>query len=443
MTGPGADPSDRLFALPIRGESFLLRRGRHTILVDGGNEGNNLVGALQAIAPDLKAIDVVVCTHGDADHAGGLVDLLRDWRGPIGQVWLPGQWADVVPELLQNPRDFVNGLIKELDDLRRSSPEVVQGGDADEIEEIMAERVRNARRVDPDRVRDPLPVGPTDHDEADPPDDPGDEDPIDLGATEPVDEPGWFSQIRDTADKIATDEVAASAFRSGQSRIDSRRRKGQIGAPFASFWLGLVKTGKAIRGIAEQAVQRQIRVRWFDFNEFSRTRTAVGGVRNFLEPINAVEQAPLPIAALAYLQRLSPINEESLVFFAPPNRSHLGVLFCGDSPFADAPTYQRSFLNLVRCPRFPIVATAPHHGSSSNDPAYDHVKNWALVAVWLRTGGDRRQPGAKFKLMAYPQRVCAYCPQSGRARVLAGVMGSKPWHWPWPFIVTGHTCVCL
>ena len=62
-----------------------------------------------------KTLDVVVCTHGDGDHAGGLVDLLKLWPGTIGQVWLPGRWVDVVPELLRDPKGFVDGLIKELD----------------------------------------------------------------------------------------------------------------------------------------------------------------------------------------------------------------------------------------------------------------------------------------------------------------------------------------
>ena len=69
---------DQLMALPITGELFLLRRGEHYILVDGGGRtiarthdvaGRALAAALKRLTPSLTKIDIVVCPHSDSDHA--------------------------------------------------------------------------------------------------------------------------------------------------------------------------------------------------------------------------------------------------------------------------------------------------------------------------------------------------------------------------------------
>src|SRR5947208_12232464 len=123
---------DSLFALPIKGESFLLRRGRHHVLVDGGgslrkvsDSGLALSHALKTICPTMRGLDIVVCTHADGDHAAGLASLLDHWRVPdgsggamvgrIGEFWLPGCWVDAIPELIRTPETFFRGLIAELD----------------------------------------------------------------------------------------------------------------------------------------------------------------------------------------------------------------------------------------------------------------------------------------------------------------------------------------
>src|SRR5262249_41030865 len=156
-------------------------------------------------------------------------------------------------------------------------------------------------------------------------------------------------------------------------------------------WLALIQASASIRGIADHAITHNVRVRWFDHEEFVRTRLARGGVRDFLVPINAVEQAPPPpVARMSYLARLSPVNEECLAFLAPPTLSRLGVVFCGDSPLGDGPSYGNSFLPSGPRPVLPVVATAPHHGSESNAVAYGHLNAWGYVQVWLRTGGSRK-----------------------------------------------------
>lgn len=442
---------DHLQALPIKGEAFLLRRGGYSILVDSGWNGRALAAAIRTHAPELRKIDIAVCTHADGDHAGGFKTLLTHWQvsgakgrevdGDLGQLWLPGRWVDVLSELLREPVAFGRELIAALDELAGDNPDLAKrDGEADDVVEDLdalvrterseatsREQIRDDLRPEPDYDFDPFFAG-TD---------------IDLGATEPLDEPEWFSDLRRRRDYIlGTRQPAQKAFQSCRRRIRYRRSRGRIGTALAEFWLGLIDAAENIRAIAEIAIERQVRVRWFDFDEFARTRSPRGGVPHFLVPLNAVEQAPPPRVNLSYLARLSPINEACLAFIAPPTWTHLGVVYCGDSPLGDGPGYATSFLDGLPPPKLPVVATAPHHGSESNQIAYSHLGRWADVQVWLRTGGSQKQPGPTFKAFGFPKRICSHCPQTGLKLQAAGVAGTSRRPWFGPIWVTGHYCTC-
>ena len=102
---------DQLIALPIKGESFLLSRSGRHVLVDGGYNSAELAEALRRYAPGLSAMHVVVCTHGDADHARGLSRLIDTWGHAVGEFWLPGNWVEVLPKSIESARQFVDGLL--------------------------------------------------------------------------------------------------------------------------------------------------------------------------------------------------------------------------------------------------------------------------------------------------------------------------------------------
>ncbi len=443
MTSPAHLQFDQLLALPITGEAFLLRRQGRTVVVDGGWKKDKIVRALVPYVPASKTLDVVVCTHGDGDHAGGLVDLLKLWPGKIGQLWLPGRWVDVVPELLRDPKGFVDGLIKDLDTLDiEDFSDGARGQSAADLAATMDDRViaeRDAARDSSAELASTDSASSARRTKAAL--DIDDVDTVDLGGTEPIDEPDWFADLRRTARELRPTQTASRAFKSGRQRIRSRKAKGQISGAVATFWLELIDTGEAIRGIAEAAIGRSLRIRWFDFDAFSRTRRPLGGVPNFLEPMNGIEQAP-PALKVSYLARLSPINRQSLIFLAPPTHRRLGVLFCGDSPLGDGRNLSRSFLCDDLRPRWPIVATAPHHGAETNRAAYGHMNAWADVIVLLRAGGDQDQPGPTFKSFSRSFKLCATCPQSGRMPALAGVAATGRWLAWLPVVVMGQPCVC-
>lgn len=371
---------DKLVALPLRGESFLLAKGDRRVLVDGGYSSTRLSKSLRVVDPRLSHIDIVVCTHGDVDHAGGLKDFIDQSGISIGEFWLPGSWKDSVGALLYTPKTVANELVSELDAFAKE----LNQNNADAIYKILDERILSERQ----RAV-------------------GKEFRGDKGQAEAL----FESSGKQNADLLIVDEDARSAFDSARRRLQERRRKGSVPDTLVHYWLGLVKTADIIRSIARQAIKHRVKVRWFDFEEFSLTNRAIGGDNGYLEPLNSVEQSRLPRAGLSYLAMLSQRNQECLAFFAPSSFGELGVIFCGDSPMGYGAGYTTSFLGLRPEPSWPVVATAPHHGSDSNAIAYRHISQWADVLCWVRAGGTKRHPGKAFKSLPTEKRACTHCPQ--------------------------------
>lgn len=67
-----------------QGDAILLQSGRQQILIDGGREGRTLLNALGRVMPFYDhTIEVVIATHPDADHIGGLSTLFDRYQ--VGQ----------------------------------------------------------------------------------------------------------------------------------------------------------------------------------------------------------------------------------------------------------------------------------------------------------------------------------------------------------------------
>ncbi len=95
---PGDDRLRVTFLDVGQGDATLidLPEGRR-VLVDGGSGGAGRFDAGEAVvAPYLwnlpaRRVDVVAATHADADHAGGLAAILREFS--VGEVWENGRWG--------------------------------------------------------------------------------------------------------------------------------------------------------------------------------------------------------------------------------------------------------------------------------------------------------------------------------------------------------------
>lgn len=131
---------DQLVALPVSGDAFLLRRSGRVILVDGGRSSVLLSGELAKYGVDH--LDVVICTHADHDHAGGLVDLLDRSKIKVREFWLPGAWAESLPVLLKTPAVVVDDLIQTLDKEMHVAP---FDADPEEFEDRMHSYISGQR----------------------------------------------------------------------------------------------------------------------------------------------------------------------------------------------------------------------------------------------------------------------------------------------------------
>lgn len=77
-----------------QGDAILIQTPtRHTILIDGGRD-TTVSGKIAKELPFYeRSIDIVILTHPDLDHAGGLPDVLRRYR--VGAIMLPDVQKDL------------------------------------------------------------------------------------------------------------------------------------------------------------------------------------------------------------------------------------------------------------------------------------------------------------------------------------------------------------
>jgi hypothetical protein len=77
-------------ALPVkRGDSFLLHSPSGTILVDAGHNKKHILELLKKEHINSRHINLIVCTHYDADHINGILGILESQDYTFGEIWLP------------------------------------------------------------------------------------------------------------------------------------------------------------------------------------------------------------------------------------------------------------------------------------------------------------------------------------------------------------------
>ena len=76
-----------------QGDSILIQKGAKQILIDGGSNGKTELAGLGKYLPYFDdEIEVVIATHPDRDHIGGLVDVAKNFK--IGKVITTGAEKD-------------------------------------------------------------------------------------------------------------------------------------------------------------------------------------------------------------------------------------------------------------------------------------------------------------------------------------------------------------
>ena len=82
------------------------------MLLDGGKSVKGIAAVFKEHTK-TNGVDILVCTHNDADHANGVLGFLQ--AGLLAkELWLPGRWLDSLPQVLKPLHSIVEQLASAL-----------------------------------------------------------------------------------------------------------------------------------------------------------------------------------------------------------------------------------------------------------------------------------------------------------------------------------------
>lgn len=445
-------------ALPVSGDAFLYEAGDFSVLVDGGKSSSRLAKLLRKHRPRLTRLDVVICTHADLDHSGGLKSLLDHWQDPggrwkgrVGEFWLPGRWQSLARRSLTETNGMLDDFIADLDDLPEKDLGPDEDDDADDrLTQIIEAWGRGAAQGDGTAEVGARPLAPAQRDGTAAVGSEG-QQPLLGGAdvigetetaegddcwkpcSEALEEPKWLRELREKVEEVLTaDEKRRRQFALARRRIRyrmgaehlSRRNRPSPGIylfpRMGQHILKLLDTLEAIHDIALSALAHHVPIRWFDYRSFEKTGIRRGGLPGVLVPMNCSQQT-VPVAeplGVLYMASLTVVNRESLVFYSPGGRTSAGLMFCADSRLGSGWGQRVPFPPYRSMRHTYTVMTAPHHGSETNALAYLHAKQHYNPIAWVRSdnGGS---VGPTFKRQW--ARVCTGCKVANYSARIAAI----------------------
>jgi ribonuclease BN (tRNA processing enzyme) len=253
---------DKFISLSVnQGDSFYLERDGKQILVDGGRSRSGFANQFVRIAC-TKSIDILVCTHADADHINGLLGFFEAGLSSR-EVWLPGTWTSRLVDLLINPHHFIYETFEQVIDLQHT--------EISTLEEFTESR-SFSREIRP------------------------------SGGTEDGE-----TSIHSISDAIenAEDFRVERTILSGWPYIWPHR----LDSTQLSLFLDAIDTAAKIRELAILAYHSGAKIRWFEYDKHQNPN----GGESYLMPVNSREifQVARPVDAFRYLT-LSVANKESL-----------------------------------------------------------------------------------------------------------------------------------
>lgn len=350
----------RVLGLNALGDAFLVETQGASALIDAGTRKGEVADRLQR--GGIQHLDVVVCTHCDTDHIGGIPAVLRTLD--VDEVWMPGSWLWVLESAAM-------ATDEELDDLLRATAS------------SFGVETRGPSQVDDwaDAVIEEY-----------------------SGQLEEL-RSAWQSTERPIDHQVAETELAMYGLARLSERDDrdmERRVRERL---------------RSLRDIHQTATAHGTQVRYFSYERAAATPDAFwmkSGYPGWLTIVNALEvfpQSTLRAPVLLYVA-LSIQNRRAIVpFFEPlypPSGSPgTGVLLSSDSSFEFTKWCPLPWARLG-------IMTAPHHGSDNHahDAAYEEAEKHGFAGWWVRSHNDRSfpsWPSAKWKQLDVDRRYCTRC----------------------------------
>ena len=347
-----------------QGDAFFFQKGDLTALIDGGKARDGFTEQFRRVTK-RNGLDILVCTHNDADHALGVLGLLQSGL-VCKEVWLPGSWTARLEDILLNQSDFFTQLI---DGVGKTD---LSGEILPPFLETLGETLaRNERQELEEDERDTS-LG--DLWKA-----------LERAGTIP--DMFWSSFLFWGPIELWPAPLLMAKAAQDQKSL--------------SLLFEAVAAANRIRKIALTAYHSGARIRWFEHHQ----SICRGGRPQFLLPVNAREIDRFRRrrwSALEYLA-LTTANRESLVFQAPSTGRDAPVLFTADSDV--------SFSQSIGW-KDGMIITAPHHGSEANAGAYqrfDRETTNGTQATWVRSDGRYTSRPGKSYLKARGNRFCTLC----------------------------------
>jgi hypothetical protein len=367
----------QFIAIPVaQGDAFYLEREGFSLLVDGGRSRSALPSMFQ-VATKTDGVNVIVCTHNDADHANGILGFLEAGL-KCEELWLPGRWLGALPDVLRPFSEVFRDLVDNVNNIAEkdipSNVETPQQSPS--LIEAYGERVHDRLTEDPATAEGPS-----------------------------IAENGWpesYLQMLEQAEPWDLLPYLPGLW-DPENWLLALRLYQQLEPARVQLVWSAIDAADRIRAIAAAAFHRGLPVQWFEFDITTLPDLHLRGGVPELRPVNGREVASVRprVGSLLDWLPLTVSNKESLVLWSPATAHHPGVLFTADSDLAGVglPSQLDG-----------AIATAPHHGSEANANAYRAVAaaSNARSITWVRSDGRyRSRPGSTYLGLA--SRLCTIC----------------------------------
>ncbi|WDG52374.1 hypothetical protein [Pseudomonas chlororaphis] len=372
----------RFVAIPVgQGDAFYLERENFSVLVDGG-KGRRCFADLFMSTVDRQSVNVIVCTHNDADHIRGLLGYL-DSTLHCDELWLPAQWLTLISGVLHSPSLMHRELMADIERFCESYTAFDEDADAPLDSMVNGKLFLNRQE---ERPRHTEQMEPSENDIR------------------------WFQEEREGLSDSRTRytwlrslhrmRFACGRYGRYRASVASMLHFGTSpSVPVLALYLEALEDLRNIAELLILALQRNIPVRWFEFSPNSP-----GGGRKDLIPVNAREVVAARSSNSTFTELcLSKSNRESLVFYSPADSAAPGVLFNADSNL-------KGIAGLSSFNFSSAIATVPHHGSEANANVYTIVNSLASVGVtWVRSDGRFRKRPCNDYINMQEKRFCTLC----------------------------------